>query len=86
MKHLKTRCQGQHHFEPITWSLTPTMRTAHEFMCGSCLMVVTRTDIDKVNDMYVSELKSNEALNMSLGSGKLTEINNSVISTKEMKE
>jgi len=83
MKHLKTGCQGQHHFEPITWSLTATMRTAHEFMCGSCLMIVTRTDIDKANE-------SIDKCPPAVGAGRqMADIAfpvNATVSTKEMKE
>lgn len=39
-----------HIFIPITWSLTPQMKTAHEFMCQRCLKLVTRTDIGEANE------------------------------------
>lgn len=39
-----------HKFIPITWSLTPTKKTAHEFMCQRCLQIVTRSHVDKANE------------------------------------
>lgn len=41
--------EDSHQFIPITWSLSPTMKTAHEFMCQKCLKIVTRSHLDDAN-------------------------------------